>query len=577
MVAFSVLGSTGNAFAQRARKGAETTVPDIKLREAEYYFIEAEKYFVLEDYAKALVYYQRVQEIEPDNATVYYKIADVLSQSSKTEDLAKAATNIDQALKLEKGNKYFYLLAAGIYNTLGKLDKAEDAYEDLLHNIPGTEEYLYELGALYEYDNKADAAIKTYNRAEAAFGINETSSFEKEKVYLGEGKTAEAIAEGKKLADAFPDEEKYDVSYADLLARNGKKDVAITYLEGITRQNPDYWSAKMLLAGLYRDSGREDDARKLLTGIFNAPEADIRSKIVTLSTYNNELSDEKGPNQDRDKASFVLSLYNSLVRDYPNEETVHVLGGDLYLAIDMNDKAIDEYTKAIDLGAINFDVWHNLLTLELQGKHYTDVVKYADKGLELYPNQGILYYFDGYANYRLHQYDLAIQSLEEARKRMTNDSTLQEEIDSLLGDAYNAQGNYPKSDEAYEAALAINPNDDVVINNYSYYLALRKENLDRAEKLASQLVKDYPDNATYLDTYAWVLYSRDKYKEAKKAIERAIGTGNASATHFEHYGDILFRLGDVDGAVMQWEKAKDLNDSNELLDKKIANRKIYEQ
>ncbi len=151
------------------------------------------------------------------------------------------------------------------------------------------------------------------------------------------------------------------------------------------------------------------------------------------------------------------------------------------------------------------------------------------------------------------------------------------EINGLLGDAYNASKEYEKSDKAYDEALATNANNDAILNNYSYYLALRKANLEKAEKMASQLIRNNPDNATYLDTYAWVLFVREKYKDARKAIEKAIGTGLASATHFEHYGDILFKLGDVENAVKQWEKAKNmLTTSSETLNKKIANRRIYE-
>src|SRR5690606_11154230 len=135
---------------------------------------------------------------------------------------------------------------------------------------------------------------------------------------------------------------------------------------------------------------------------------------------------------------------------------------------------------------------------------------------------------------------------------------------------------YDKSDQAYEVALRLKPDNDVVLNNYSYFLALRKANLEKAERMSTQLVRDNPDNPVYLDTHAWVLYDREKYKEASKVMERALATGKANATHFEHYGDILYNLGDVNGAVIQWEKARQANADNELLDKKIANRKIYE-
>jgi predicted Zn-dependent protease len=116
----------------------------------------------------------------------------------------------------------------------------------------------------------------------------------------------------------------------------------------------------------------------------------------------------------------------------------------------------------------------------------------------------------------------------------------------------------------------------VILNNYSFHLAVRKENLDKAEKMSATLIKNNPDNPTFLDTHAWVLYERQKYKDAKRIIERAISTGKANASHFEHYGDILYQLGEVDNAVKQWERARGMNAKSEILNKKIANRKIYE-
>ena len=145
----------------------------------------------------------------------------------------------------------------------------------------------------------------------------------------------------------------------------------------------------------------------------------------------------------------------------------------------------------------------------------------------------------------------------------------------MLGDAYNGLKEYQKSDKAYEEALGVDPNNSLILNNYSYYLALRKENLDKAEKMSALLIKNNPTNASFLDTYAWVLFMKGNYKEAKKVMEKAIAGGDATATHFEHFGDILFQLNDIDAAIEQWQKARSLSIHHELLDKKIENKKLY--
>ncbi len=566
------------SFAQRKKKSADDVqASGIRLREAEFYFTEGEKFFILEDYSKALLYYQRTLEITPENATVHYKVAEVLAHSNKHEDLLKASISIETALRLEKKNKYFYLLAANIYNSMTAFNKAAAVYETMIKEVEGTEEYLYELAAVYQYANRFEDAIKTYDRGESLLGIDEISSIQKLRLYLELGKTKEGIVEGEKLIDAFPGEERFVMGFAETLAQKGLGAEAIHYLEEFALANPEAGNVQMLLAGLYRDNNQELKARELLTSLFDDYSVELGSKLIILGSYNTELNQNKINNiSDSEKENFARSLFEKLVKQYPSDPNVHILGGDLYLSIGKNFEAQNEYVNAIGLGEVNFEVWENLLYLELQLEQFDKVIQHANEALEIFPNQRMIHYFNGYANLRKLRYPEAIASLEQAKKLSASHPNLVSELNSMLGDAYNATKAYDKSDKAYEEALTINPNNDAVLNNYSYYLALRKTNLEKAEKMSSLLVKNNPDNPTFLDTHAWVLYTRQKYKEARRVMERAITTGNANATHFEHYGDILFQLGDVAAAVQQWEKARGLKATSESLDKKIANRKIYE-
>jgi len=191
--------------------------------------------------------------------------------------------------------------------------------------------------------------------------------------------------------------------------------------------------------------------------------------------------------------------------------------------------------------------------------------------------QGMIYYFNGAANLQRQNYDEAIYALEQGKRLSSSNLGLVSVFNSMLGDAYNGKGNHARSDRAYEAALDFDPDNLAVLNNYSYYLALRKEKLDKAEEMSSRAVEGDPENVTFLDTYAWVLFNREKYKEAARVIRKAIDIGNVSAIHYEHYGDILYKLGEIDQAVEQWKKARELNPDSPLIDKKIAEKTLYEQ
>ncbi len=567
------------AFTQKRKKAdIDAMEANAKDREAEFYFTEGQKFFILEDYAKALLFYQKAVALAPENATIHFKIADVLNRGTKEEDLQRAALSIEQALRFEKKNKYFYLLAANIYNGLSRFDKAAEAYEQLIKQVPGSEDFLFELGATYQFANEIDKAIKVYDRAEASMGINEMSSIQKVRLYLELNKVNEAQQEAAKLLALDPAEMRYPMSVAELFSQQGLKEQSILFLENfIKNNNEETGQAEMMLAGLYRETKRYQEAEKLLLNLFDNPEIEFGSKALIIATLNAEINQAKGTNvSTTETQTLAFALYEKLVKVNAEESQLYILGGDLYLTAGNQQKAKEAYQKAISLDQVNLEVWQNLLYIEAQQEQFDALAAHADQALEYYPNQGMVHYFRGYAKFRKRQFKEAVVSLEQAKRLSQSNPAFINDLNSLLGDAYHSLKDYVKSDNAYEEALAFNPNNASVLNNYSFYLAIRKQNLEKAEKMAELLIKNNPDEAAYLDTYAWVLYNREKYKEAKKIMERALNNSSNNATHLEHYGDILFKLGEVDSAVEQWEKAKKINANSEVLNKKIANRKIYE-
>ena len=576
LVAILLAGQTV-AYGQKdkKRKPGARQASEAQLREAEFFFVEAEKYFILEDYSKALLYFQRVNELNPDNSTVHYKIAEILSKSHTGDDQMMASANIEKALSLEKKNKYYYLLAANIYSNLTQFGKAAQALETMMKEIEGTEEYLYQLAAIYQFDNEKEEAIKAYNKAEALLGIDEVSSLQKQQLYFDMGKTKEAMQEWQKLIDQFPSEEQYVIRYAETLKQHNLVGEAIQVLERYVADQAATGSAKMLLAGLYGENNQEEKARTLIGDSFEDPSLDVNGKVMIVGNYAATLSKQyENGNTDEKLETFTLALLRKLKAAHPGEPAVHIVAGDLYLGLGKKSEAKNEYLTAIRRGSTSFEAWQNLLFLESELNQFDSIIIHSEQGFEIFPNQAMLYYFNGYAYLRKNQFREATPPLEQAKKLSASNQGLVSEINGLLGDAYNSIKEYKKSDESYEAALAFNPNNDLILNNYSYYLALRNEFLDKAERMSAQAIKNNPNNHSYLDTYAWVLFTRGKYKEAKKVMDKIIQTNPDNPIFYEHYGDILFKLGKVEEAVAQWEKAKSLDGGNELINKKIANRKL---
>ena len=570
LVLIFITGFTTGVQAQKTKKNKNQEHSERDYRDAEYWFAEGQKYYILEDFAKARAFFQRSLDIIPDNATVHYKLAEVLSKGDGEEKINEALIEINKAIELEDNNPYFYLLAADLYTRKGNFTEAARMYEILIEKVSGSERYYFELAGIYIYQGKFDNALETYDRLEQQIGINEQTSYQKQQIYLKTNELEKAIEEGVRLIEEFPGEYQYQVDLARILTANGREEQAIGYLKQVLSDQPDNSESKLLLYEIYKRQGKEDQANDLLVSAFLDPSVNLDDKIRVLSGYLPRVS-EPGMEE------LILKLGNQLVEAHENESRAHAYYGDILLGLKKNEKALESYIRSMELDDSNFNVWQNILSLEAQLNRMDKVIDHSEKAIELFPNQSSLFYYNGIGYLEKKDYETAIEAFKQGKRLSLSNPELKSLFNGLLGDAYNGTGQHRESDESYEEALNYDPDNWVILNNYSYYLSIRKDNLDKAKEMSQRLIKSNPDNPTYLDTYAWVLYALGEYKEAKSVMEKALQSPkDISAIHYEHYGDILYKLGDVEGAVKQWEIAKDLDSSLVNIDKKIADRKLYE-
>ncbi|MEQ6121155.1 tetratricopeptide repeat protein [Reichenbachiella sp. MALMAid0571] len=528
-------------------------------------FIEAEKYFLLKDYDKSSEYFDKVLEVDPENAAANYKKAQILSEKEENTEALPFAV---RAKQLNPKNKYYYILLANIYTNIADLEMAAATYFDLIENVENSENYLFDLAALQLYQKKYDNALETYTRAQKYFGAMEEIIFQKQKIYLRQNRLDLAIKEGEELINNNPGKSLYVASLAKMLISNDKPEKAQSYLEKYVEEYGDDPVIGVQLAEIYRKAGKVKEAIMVLKSAFLSPSMDINAKISTLSGYISMLPNEE-------LVEPLIGLTKGLVTTHPDSFQGYVVAGDLYYNTGRKELARENYLKAIEINSSNFNVWQNVINIELDLQEYKSAVKHSEKALEYFPNQGSLYYFAGTAQMLIKDYKEAIELFKIGRTYTSGNKQLSSVMNGQLGDAYNSIGDHKNSDLAYDEALKLNPENDHVLNNYSYFLSLRKEKLDIAESMSSKLISLREDSPTYLDTHGWVLYIRKKYKEARVFLEKAAKAEN-NATIIEHYGDVLFQLGEVNEAIIQWEKARDLTDDKENLNKKIADKQLYE-
>ncbi|WP_149241352.1 tetratricopeptide repeat protein [Dyadobacter sp. 32] len=564
-----------DAYAQRRNKNrdkeAEKTVANdpVGFRlEDESLVAEGMKFMMKDEAAKALPIFEQIVQKSPQDAAGYYLVATALIKLNKQD---AALLSSKKAYELDKANMYYAAQLSELYAKSRKYVEAAQIYEILLAKNPGNIQYGIELAAVYVFNDQFDKAIQTYDLLEKSLGVTEEITHQKQQLYLRKNDLEKALAEGKKLIASEPGEVSYRVDLAEMLIANDKISDAIVPLEEALKINPDEAQAHVLLADIYRRKGDVQKCNQELKLVFANPNLDAEPKIRVLTGYLTMLKTDG-------EVDDAVGLAKQLVDTHPNDPRASFMYAGLLLRRGKKAEARDMYARAAKMDGATFEVWGAVLQLDGELNQVDSILVHSEKALELFPNQGRLWLSNGTAHLAKKNYKQAISSLEESLKLVSATPELVPVIYAQLGDAYNALGDNAKSDACYELALKENPDFDHVLNNYSYFLSLRKEKLDLALKMSEKLVKQHQNNATFLDTHAWVLYIRKDYKKAKEVLEKALAdTSAVSGTIIEHYGDILFKLGERENAVAQWKKAKVMGETTELLDKKIATGTLHEQ
>lgn len=567
-----------NAQGQRRNKSTTAKTPEQIQQEEEYYFIEAEKQYLLKNYSRATESYNRCLSLNAENDVVYYKLAEI---GNVTEQYNEAAKNINKALSLNQKNKYYYLLAVDIFTNLGDLNSSADMYEKMIKELPETSAYLFNLAAVYIYLKDMDKALATYQRAEDEFGLTEDIAFQRQKIYLQQNKLEEAIAEGMRLIAEYPGNERYVLVTAEILTTNNRLEDAASLLNSLLEKEPDFSPARLQLADIYWKESNFDAFENELFQAFQDKNLNLNAKINTLMKYLVYL-----PNKRLEVS--IPKLARVLVDIHPDDGNAYLIAGDvLTTMIDKNLVANDDlkstrkeaagyYSKFVAIDPSRFAVWQNLLNLDLQLDAQDSLAVHAEAALEYFPNQAWLYLVNGIAKHNQNKLNAAAESLEMGAKRASGNKQLLLAIYGYLGDIYNEIKDYAKSDKSYEKVLELDPLNYTVLNNYSYYLSLREERLERAKEMCATLIKGNPDNPTFLDTYAWVHYKMGNYEEARRVFEKIMDLGVDDGVYFDHYGDTLYQLGLTNEAIEQWKKARELDETIDNIDEKINKGKIIQ-
>lgn len=532
-------------------------------RKLDYFYYEAANLKNAGKYDAAYDLFSYCLSLDTASSPVLYELAMFQLQRNRPE---KAVEMLKSAVAHSDDNFTYRMTLAGLYRNLGMYGEASDSYEELVKRYPDKSELNYYLADALTQEGEIGAAIDAYNVLESTMGMNETLSLQKFKLYQTLKQPDKAFEEIEKLANKYPMNARYRLLMGDLHLENEETEKALACYQQAHEIDPDDPRYIVSMANYYDQTGDKEAAEQEIRDALVNEKLDVETKVGILSRYVQRLQ------QTQQGIENANSLFQTLLDQHPEDTELKLMYGSLLMAQQKEEEAKFQFQLVTEMEPSNEGAWQQLLNISLKGEDIPEVIRICTRCKELFPEAPEYYFYLGIGYYMQEKYQESLDTYYAGLKIIPEgNGVVKSNFYGQIGDLYYQMEKMDEAYKAYDEALKYNENNAPVLNNYSYFLTLDKKDLKKAERMAAQCIKLEPDNATYLDTYAWVFFVQGNYTLAKIYIENALSKDKTnSAELVDHYGDILYMSGEKDKALEQWKKAKEMGKDTDVLKQKIA-------
>ena len=531
------------------------------------YLIQATGSKISGDLYTADSIYKKCLEINPYSGVVNFELSGIyrsLKQPLIALEYAHKAVNINNE------NEWYLANLAILYKEIGNHKKSVESFSKLKELKPEKITYLFSLTEELLANKKYKKAIDILNEIEKKIGINEDLSIQKHQIYVYLRNKKKAIIE----LDNLIKEDSTNLRIMGLLAE---------YYENINQP----FEAKILLDNMMKIDSSNGLVRLSLFQHYYKKRKFINGYSELLHVMKSKEVEENLKKQmllqifyDKNSPYSLFetsSLIHNFLEEHPNNSDVLLIMGNLKMMQGKEDTACYYLRESLNINSLPIDAWIQLISSTISRGKFDIAIKDSEAAIESHPNQPFPYLAMGISLSNNELLDESLKFLHSGRELVISDSILESDFLHEIGNVYYKQNKYEKCFDYYEMSIALNPKNFILLNNYSYYLALRKTNLQRAEELILIVLSKFPNIATYCDTYGWVLFQMGKYSLSEKELFKAVMYSNESSGEIlEHYGDALFKLNKKDGALLFWKKAKETGVNSKKLIKKISENRFIE-
>lgn len=551
-------------------KAVVTLTPE-QQRKYDYFFLEAAKLKVRKDYDAAFNLLQHCLTINPNASSALYELAQYYMF---LKQVPQGQAALEKAVENEPDNYWYSQGLANLYQQQDETEKAAKLLENMSVRFPDKLDPLYALLDIYNRQEAYDKVISTLNRIEQKMGKNEQLSMEKFRIYLQMKDDKNAFNEIESLVAEYPMDLRYQVVLGDVYLQNGKKEEAYEIYRKVLQAEPDNAMALYALASYYEATGQKELYRQQLDTLLLNRKVPSETKLSVMRQVIVEAE------QEGKDSTQVIGLFDRMLQQEPDDAQVPMLYAQYLISKGMNQEALPVLRQVLEIDPTNTAARMMLLGEAVRKEDYEDVIRLCEAGTVANPEMLEFYFYLAIAYNQAERTDDVIAVCLKALEHVTADSKKEVVSDfyTILADAYHTKDRKDEAYAAYDSALVYNPSNIGALNNYAYYLSVERRNLDKAEEMSYKTVKAEPNNATYLDTYAWILFEKGNYAEARLYIDDALKSNTEdSNVIIEHCGDIYYMTGDVEGALKFWKQALEKGSTSKTLKQKIQKKKYIRE
>ncbi|MEG2478883.1 MAG: hypothetical protein RSA50_01250 [Mucinivorans sp.] len=411
-----------------------------------------------------------------------------------------------------------------------------------------------------------DSTMKRANIFEKKWGFDQRVFESKQNIILKQQRYDDALGHCKWAMEATDGKSPQVVSrMADIQAVLGQFSLAQEYYQKLIMLDSTNVESNYKLAYFFRQTKRMPEYLQALYPIFAATSLPVPTGLGILNevTHTYELATKYRPE--------ITSLFRTFVKAHPNDTMVLNQYGTFLFGTNQWKEATEFYTAEIEKGHASASAFKLLCHIYYRSNQKDKIIPLLEQGLKIFPTDETLIVLCGDMYGLQGKYEQGREHLKRALKLPLSDS-VRSIIHCSFGDFHSLMGKYKESLADYARSLKLNPDNVTALNNWAYFTALYgggniKTALLRAER-ANELS---PQNPTFLDTKAWVLYTMGRYEEAKQVMLLTLGLEKVrSADILEHYGDILYALGEDSRARNYWQQALDAGADKTKIQERLA-------